>query len=400
MLDWKVPPLWGPINLPTLDTSSITNVRVRISSSFLISLACLIAMLYLGRILIVTLIIAILSAFILDPLVTLFQRIRIPRAFASFLVCSLALLAIYGSLFGAYTQISVLLEDMPAYTQRMNELTDKVLLDIEAAERSVYQAIVPKRLREQDQRLQPQTNIVRRRGAPASPPPAPLPPQVQEVRIKAERSPIFEYLYAHMEDFYHILLMSSFVPFLVYFMLSWRDHFLRNVTKLFHGENRDVAHRTMEAVAHVARAYVVGNFILGLLLAFASTLFFWIAKIPYWPLVGTLSGFFSLAPYIGLPLAIIPPFFAALTVYNNLSAYLVIGTTVAFLHLLALNLMYPKLVGSRVHLNPIAVTLALMFWGSLWGGIGLVLAVPVTAAIKAVCDNIPAAEGYGRLLGD
>ena len=385
--------------MQTVDTSSITNVRVRISSSFLISLACLIGILYIGRVLIITLIIAILSAFILDPLVGLFGRLRIPRAPASFLVCSLALLTIYGSLFGAYTQISVLLEELPAYTQRINELTDKVLIEIESAEKAIYQVVVPKRVRDQDQRSPQIIPLPRRRGVAVTPSPI-LPPPVQEVRIKTEKSPIFDYLYAHMEDFYNILLMTSFVPFLVYFMLSWRDHFIRNVMKLFKGENRDWVARSMEDVAHVARAYVVGNFILGMLLAIASTLFFWIAKIPYWPLVGPLSGFFSLAPYIGLPLALIPPFLAGVTVFTNLSAYLVIGTTVAFLHLLALNLMYPKLVGSRVHLNPIAVTLALMFWGSLWGGIGLVLAVPVTAAIKAVCDNIPSAEAYGRLLGD
>ena len=91
--------------MQTQETPSITNVRVRISASFLVSLACLVALLYLGRVLIITLLIAILAAFILDPLVGLFGRIRIPRAPASFLVCSLALLAIYGSLFGAYTQI-------------------------------------------------------------------------------------------------------------------------------------------------------------------------------------------------------------------------------------------------------------------------------------------------------
>ena len=385
--------------MQTLKTPSITNVRVRISPSFLVSLACLVALLYLGRVLIITLLIAILAAFILDPLVGLFGRIRIPRAPASFLVCSLALLAIYGSLFGAYTQIVVLLEDLPAYTQRINELTDTVLIEIESAEKAIYQVVVPKRIREQDQRTPQSPSAARKRGV-AAPVLPPVPPPIQEVRIKAERSPIFDYLYSHMEDFYNILLMSSFVPFLVYFMLSWRDHFLRNVMKLFQGENRDMAKAAMEGVAHAARAYVVGNFILGLLLAIASTLFFWIAKIPYWPLVGPLSGFLSLAPYIGLPLAVLPPFFAGLTVFSKLSAYLVIGTTVAFLHLLALNLMYPMLVGSRVHLNPIAVTLALMFWGSLWGGIGLVLAVPVTAAIKAVCDNIPSAEAYGRLLGD
>ncbi len=64
----------------------------------------------------------------------------------------------------------------------------------------------------------------------------------------------------------------------------------------------------------------------------------------------------------------------------------------AFFHLLALNLLYPKLVGSRVHLNPLVVTVALMFWGAIWGGLGLVLAIPVTAGIKAVCDNVSGLE--------
>jgi predicted PurR-regulated permease PerM len=74
--------------------------------------------------------------------------------------------------------------------------------------------------------------------------------------------------------------------------------------------------------------------------------------------------------------------------------------SVALLHLLALNLLYPKFVGSRVHLNPLVVTLALMFWGMLWGGIGLVLAIPITAAMRAICDNVPSLEVYAKLLGD
>jgi len=53
-----------------------------------------------------------------------------------------------------------------------------------------------------------------------------------------------------------------------------------------------------------------------------------------------------------------------------------------------------------VHLNPLAATIALMFWSMLWGGIGLLLAIPVTAAIKALCDNVSTLKPYGRLLGD
>jgi predicted PurR-regulated permease PerM len=73
---------------------------------------------------------------------------------------------------------------------------------------------------------------------------------------------------------------------------------------------------------------------------------------------------------------------------------------VGFLHLLALNLFYPKIVGARVHLNPLAVTVALMSFGILWGGIGLVLAIPVAAGVKAICDNVTDLQPYGKLLGD
>jgi predicted PurR-regulated permease PerM len=169
---------------------------------------------------------------------------------------------------------------------------------------------------------------------------------------------------------------------------------------LLRGENRTQAKYTMQSIATIVRAYVVGNFILGLILSVISCAFFYYVRVPYWLLVGPMSGFLSLVPYIGLPLALIPPFFAALTVYSNVTAYLIIGTVIAFLHLLALNLLYPKLVGSRVHLNPLVVTVALMIWATIWGGVGLVLAIPITAGIKAVCDSVPGLEEYGKLLGD
>ena len=74
---------------------------------------------------------------------------------------------------------------------------------------------------------------------------------------------------------------------------------------------------------------------------------------------------------------------------------------VAMLHLIALNLLYPKIVGSRVHLNPLVVTFSLMIFGFLWDAPGLLLAIPLTAALKAVCDNVkglrPIREVPGRL---
>jgi predicted PurR-regulated permease PerM len=77
-----------------------------------------------------------------------------------------------------------------------------------------------------------------------------------------------------------------------------------------------------------------------------------------------------------------------------------VAAIVSVFHLLALNLLYPKFVGSRVHLNPLAVTFSLMIWGFLWDAPGLLLAIPMTAAFKAVCDNVKGLRPIGKFLGD
>jgi predicted PurR-regulated permease PerM len=104
-------------------------------------------------------------------------------------------------------------------------------------------------------------------------------------------------------------------------------------------------------------------------------------------------------PYVGLPLAMVPPLFAALSL-NRLEIYVAIVSTVSILHLITLNLLYPKVVGARVHLNPLVVTFSLMLWGFLWDAPGLLLAIPITAALKAVCDNVKDLRPFGKFLGD
>jgi predicted PurR-regulated permease PerM len=231
-------------------------------------------------------------------------------------------------------------------------------------------------------------------------PPA-LPPGIQEVRIhEEEQTLIADYVLARIGSFYQVALMASFVPFLVYFMLSWRDHIHRSFLQFFHGESRIVAAKSLQGIADMVRAFVVGNFVLGLLLAIFSSVAFWMIGLPYPLLVGPLSGVLSLVPYIGLPLALIPPLFVGLAAYTTLSGYLLVTAVVSMLHLIALNLLYPKVVGSRVHLNPLVVTFALMLWGYMWDAAGLLLAIPMTAAVKAVCDNVRNLRPFGKFLGD
>ncbi len=263
--------------------------------------------------------------------------------------------------------------------------------------------MVPKRLREQEQEIQqkPQEAAkARRRRAAAPVAQPPQPPTVQEVRIKNEAKPAISLIYGYLARYFRAILMASFVPFLVYFMLSWRDHIRKRILDLFGGEQRYAVGKSWEGVGEATRAFILGNFILGILLSGASAIAFFFLKVPYWPLMGLLSGFLSLLPYLGLPLAILPPVMAALAIPNKFTVILSIAALTALLHVVALNFLYPKVVGRHVHLNPLAVTIALMFWTMLWGGIGLVLAIPLTAAIKVFCENIETLQPVSRLLGD
>ena len=404
---------WGG-SVAVLFPSSPPHVQgSRSLSTFVIATASGIALLYFGRIFFITLVIAIIVAFILEPAVLFFMRFRMPRGFASFLACSIAVLVMYLAGLGLYTQALGLADDLPAYSSRLNQVIDDVSVAFEKAENSVYAVIIPRRIRERDQQIQQAMQAAqvqkaqqaealrnRRRVVPEPPPVVPAEPTVQEVRIRPERSPLVSYLFSSWSSLYTILLMASFVPFLVYFMLSWRDHIRRTFLQLFEGQAKTVASKSWEGIANMARAYVVGNFLLGVLLSVASAGLFFVMKLPYWQLIGPVSGFLSLVPYVGLPLALIPPLLAAVTVDFTLAWYLILGSLVAFFHLLALNLLYPMIVGGRVHLNPLVVTIALMFWGTIWGGIGLVLAIPITAGIKAVCDNVTDLQPFGKLLGD
>ena len=358
----------------------------------------IVALLYYGRVFFITVVIAFIIAFLLEPVVGLFMRVRVPRGLASFLACALWLTSLYLAGLGVYIQGQSFVDDLPRYGERLNAIVEGAAVRVEGFQQNVYKNLVPRRFQSQIPPATPTPPASTLRGKRAPEPV--LPPPVQEVRLQQEPTALLKYAYEYLQSVYSVILMASFVPFLVYFILSWGDHLKSRLIVTLEGEPRYTVMKALDGVGDMVRAYVVGNFLLGILLAVMSSILFGSVKLPYWPIVGPLSGFLSLVPYIGLPLALLPPLIAALPFSSEPTVYLFLSVSVAVLHLFALNLLYPKFVGSRVHLNPLVVTLALMLWGMLWGGIGLLLAIPITAGIKAICDHVEGLEPYGKLLGD
>ncbi len=382
----------------------LSNRSISVATS-LIAVAALVALLYYGRDFFVTLIISAVFAFILDPAVLLVMKLRVPRAAATAIVLGVAIVALYLLGLMLWTQFSTMAEDMPAYTTHLGDLWGRANERLDQFEQQGIALVVPKSLREQGQQLQQKPKEVlktrKRRAAAAAVQPTPAtPPPIQEVRIHNDAKPFLTTIYGYLAGYFHIFIMASFVPFLVYFMLSWRDHLSKRVMGLFHGEQRYIVGRTWSGIGDSTRAYVLGNFLLWMFLSSLSAIFFFFMGVPYWALVGPISAFFSLVPYVGIALSVLPPVLAALAIPNRFKIILTLIIVTSALHFFAMNFLYAKIIGRRVRLNPLIVTIALMFWGVVWGGIGLILAIPITAAVKTVCDNVESLSPYGKLLGD
>jgi predicted PurR-regulated permease PerM len=277
-------------------------------------------------------------------------------------------LALYGVFQISYNQADEFITELPKYSGRIRDVLNQVRLRAERV-RQTTRNVLP------EEKIEKGTLTVR------------------------QSSNWLDDLSSGAAGASEIVLMVAFVPFLVFFMLSWQAHVRSATVMLFNMENRNTAYMTLGLISQMIRGFIVGNVIIGVILGITSTIAFWILGVPYFYVIGIISGIVSLLPYLGIVLAIFPPVvvsMGALTV----PGFVAIVAFVASSHVIALNVLYPKIIGRRLQLNPLAVTLALLFWGWLWGAMGLLLAVPLTAAIKIIFDHVDSLRAWGNWLGE
>ena len=210
---------------------------------------------------------------------------------------------------------------------------------------------------------------------------------------------ITDFLIAGVGSLYSILLVAAFLPFLVFFMLAAKPQIWKATMELFHISKRTRVKEALDQVSSMLRGYLVGNALVALILMVASWGFF-----SDDPSGLSLSRGCYFRPAQSGTVSRRRPLLAA-SFLDRLDEVEYGGPfcghrgDLFLLHLIGFNVLMPAIVGRRVHLNPLAVTIALLIWGWLWGTIGLILAIPITATLKVVCDHVDGWEPVGRWLG-
>jgi predicted PurR-regulated permease PerM len=322
----------------------------------------ILALCYFGESVLVVMLVSVLLAFILAPIVDLLTYIRLPRSLAAAIAILLLLSALGGIVFYSYNQAATLLQDLPKYT---NKIREEALRFRRSAER--FEVLAPEH----------------EKG-------------VVSVRPATDWADLLTRGFGSASA---AVLAVSFVPFLVFFMLTWQDHVRSATVMLFPMANRHTAYVTLGQISAMVRSFMVGNLLIGLFVGAVSTVSFWTIHLPFFYFAGFISGFLSLIPYMGVLIALVPPIFVGLGHLGSQEVFIIIATVLG-LHLVALNVLYPRFLGKRLQLNPLAVTMALLVWGALWGAMGLLLAIPITAAIRIIFAHVGSLKPYGAWLGE
>jgi predicted PurR-regulated permease PerM len=196
------------------------------------------------------------------------------------------------------------------------------------------------------------------------------------------------------------LAFSAFLLFfLTYFIMSDYYVYVGKITRLF-GQGREEAQTAiLKQIERQLRGFIIIKMAITVGLALVYTIGFLMLGIPYSYIWGPLAGILNLIPYVGPIIGAIPPIIVAGVTSASLYSMIWVGLFIFVVQMLESNVITPRITSNMVDLNPLAVLVATIIWGYLWGGIGIVLAVPITAAIKVFCDNIESLEPIGVLLG-
>jgi predicted PurR-regulated permease PerM len=354
--------------LSTIETPPAA-LRISATSTSLRILAGAVVLLffYYAAGVVITLLLSVLLAYFLDPAVELLERLHIPRTIGS-LIMVLLLIAVIGAVgYGLWVRSTDFEANWPKYRDILREATGAVQGKISGIEGSVSDLTTPT-------------------GAPKPVVPA------------ADSSTVHNLLVRAIGSLYALVLEGTFVPFLVFFMLAGKREAWHSTLQLFPISRRTQVKETLDDLRNVLRDYLIGMSVVTLVVIACSSIFFLALGFDYPVMAGIASGLFNMVPYIGAVLAWLPGFFLAVLKWKAVSHFGIIAVVLTSIHVVAQNLIAPQLVGRQVQLNAVAITISLLFWGWVWGGMGLILAIPITAALRVICDHTESWKPVARWL--
>jgi predicted PurR-regulated permease PerM len=307
--------------------------------------------------------IAILLAFVLEPVVRFLGRYHIPRLASILLSSALIVIGLYSLGLVLFSSGRTILSSYPRYENRLTEIYVGIARFFELS---------------YDEHLSFLENLWNQLG---------IRTRVRGITLSLSN------------EFIIFLKDALMVVLFVFFLLTEASFFKDKVFLAFEGKRSGQIYKISHDVVHEVTRYLSIKFLISLATGAAVAGLLKLAGLEF-PLVwGMIQFILNFIPSIGsIAVGVAASVFALLQFWPFPQPVIIVALIMLGTNMIIGNVLEPKIMGDNLGLSPIAVLVSLVLWGWIWGFAGMILAVPMTVIIRIICENISYLEPVSILL--
>jgi len=357
-------------------------VDIRSMSLMVLAGLALLFVLHWAKAVFIPVMLSVLFSYAFSPVVNWLELKRVPRWLGA-AVLLLGLLGAIGSTTYALSNNAVqLLESLPVAVQKIRNA-----MKVKTGRSDSTLETVQKAAAQIEQATQEGARPVNR-GA---------------MRVVVERSSfnIKDYLWTGTIGLVALIGQAIVVVFLTYFLMLSGDTFRRKLVKLA-GPSLSTKKVTLQALHEITgqiqrylQVQLLTSAMVGAL-TWLALLAIGLENAAVW---GIAAGVLNLVPYVGSLITAVATALVGFLQFGTLNMAMVVGGASLVIHTIVGNIITPWLTSRASRLSPVAVFVALLAWGWLWGVWGLLLGIPIMMIVKSVCDRVDDLKPLGEFLG-
>ncbi len=354
-----------------------------------------VAVMYFAKEIFVPLALALLFSFLLAPLVTRFERWRIPRVPAVLLSVGLALAVVVGIGWLVASQVLDLTRQLPTYKVNIQHRIDSIKRRTSGKGALSDATDTLKELQANVADSTPEANATRP-NAPTSANKG----NIQKVELVEPATSLAAVLQSVVGPVLGPLGTAAVVIVFVLFMLLKHEDLRDRIIHLIGRGKLNVTTQALDEAAGKVTGYLTMQVIINVSFGVPIGIGLWFIGIPNAFLWGLLATLLRFIPYVGAWIALGFPLILSLATTDRWGAPIEVLALFATIELVTSNVLEPWLYGAHTGLSPVAIMVATIFWTWLWGGVGLLLATPLTVCVAVIGKYIPSLSFLDALLGD
>ncbi len=360
-------------------------VDVRSASLAVLAVIATLAVLHLASAVFIPLLLGLAVSYALSPLVDRLERLHLPRVLGAALLLGAIVSGTGGTLYALSDDATALIESLPEATQKVRTALRE--------QRGRGESPIDK-----VQRAATQLEQAAQEGAAA---PAAA-RGVTRVSIERSRFDIKDYLWSGTLGVAASIGQAVVVVFIAYFLLASGNSFRRKMVKIAGPTfaQKRITVEVLDEITQQIHRYLLVQLFTSVLVGLAIWAAFAAVGLEHAAVWGVLAFVLNFVPYLGTLALAGGAGLVAFVQFGTVNGVLLVAGIAMGLHLVTGNLLTPWLTSRTSRMNAVAVFVGMLAFGWLWGVWGLLLGVPVLAAVKAVCDRVDDLKPIGEMLGE